>query len=130
MQRPAPDYCSKPPPTLAYELPDGNTVRIRTPRQLVPELHFRPEQTDGMRHLLVQRQTPTWTSLQQSQSVTMRQTVALTQSTTVTVPVPLPGMIYNALLNCTPESRRDLCNHGMDMACACVLRTTFLGAAY
>ena len=107
--------CSKPPPTVTYELPDGNTVKIRNSQQLIPELHFRPDLTDNVRHLLAHRQTPAWIMQYQSQSITMRHSVQLANGSTVSVPVPLPTMIHNALLNCTPEVRREMCNHGASL---------------
>lgn len=87
---------------------------MRAPRQLVSELHFRPEQTDALRSLFVQ--TPALAALQQAQVATLRQTAIVVGAggaqTSSLLPVPLPGMIHNALLSCTPESRRELCNNG------------------
>lgn len=105
--------CSKPPPGKTYELPDGNTVTVGLPRQLAPELLFRSDLIDSWRLSVASRTTANWTTHYNS-GVIMRTTMPPAQpgGQPVHAVPPLQQMVYNALLSCSPEVRRELCGHG------------------
>ena len=118
---------------MTYELPDGSAIRVRTPRQLVSELLFRPEVTDIYRALLPFSVGPTASApsatvaallaLNATGDLALRPSPSQPQQPVASashtpnaaapwaVPTPLPSMIHNALLAVSPEARRELCNH-------------------
>lgn len=87
-----------------YELPDGNIISVGSPRQLVPELLFRPDLIESLGLSVASRTTANWT--------THYNTGVITRQSQTNLPVSLQQMVYSALLTCTPETRRELCGHG------------------
>lgn len=101
-------------PPKSYELPDGNVITLGQPRQLVPELLFRPlELIDAWRLSISSRTTANWTTHYNS-GVIVRSSLPPNKDGTPgpSYPPPLQQMVYNALLSCNPEIRKELCGHG------------------
>jgi hypothetical protein len=135
-----------PPEEKTYELPDGNVVKLRDARQQVCEVVFRAEATEQYKLLVQQRSTTSWFShyhggviLRSGQLPQHQQQLhamsghgpqaqpPLTphqQAQQQTQPIPLQTMIYQALLTCHPDMRREMCHHG---ECCCWLLLVMFG---
>lgn len=97
------------PEQVHYELPDGQLLRVKSMRFNMAEAHFRADIVDSYKNLLYAPPfaTPALHAIAQAGVIT-RPTV---HTATPHLPLSLPAMVYGALLACTPEVRRDLCQH-------------------
>jgi hypothetical protein len=93
---------SRPPAETSYELPDGTPLRLGALREQIPELHFRIEAAEGVKHLQAARQHAGWNALQHAELLGPKRGNA---------PFPLQHLVQQALLACQPSVRRDLCHH-------------------
>lgn len=97
------------PSQVHYELPDGHLLRVKSMRFQLSEAHFRADIVESFSPLLFSPpfSTPALHALTKAGVIT-RPTVP---TSSPHLPQSLPAMVYGALLACTPEARRDLCQH-------------------